>query len=76
MFAMNAMGAGGSSGTGAGSEGPTDPASLLAKAAKSSSKLTTEIASGAARTICKTQLFGSSLSAAGATPEASSDMSL
>lgn len=51
---------GGSSKTGGGSEGPTDAASLLAKAAKSSSKLTSEIAAGAARTICKTQLFSGS----------------
>jgi proteasome lid subunit RPN8/RPN11 len=81
MFGVNAMGGGGGSvggggGSSSGSEGPTDPSSLLAKAAKSSSKLTTEIAAGAARTICKTQLFGSPLGTAGATSDASSDMSL
>jgi|EP01046_Picozoa_sp_COSAG06_P048636 proteasome lid subunit RPN8/RPN11 len=60
-----AGGGGGGGGGGSSSEsGPTDPASLLAKAAKSSSKLTSEIAAGAARTICKQQLFGS-LAAAG-----------
>ena len=61
-----AMTLGGGGSGGGGSEGPTDPASLLARAAKSSSKLQAEIAAGAARSICKSQLFGS-LSAADAT---------
>jgi len=52
-------GGGGAGAAGGDSEkGTTDPAGLLGKAAKSSSKFTAEITAGAARSICKQQLFG------------------